>query len=414
MPFDESRLDSAERYRFSCMSPQTVKTTAVHSWKMMRQDYRKLDKKLKVQLALEATSMDSLAEMMLVFHQKQHVLDSMARVSGRDDLPASFYNTQRLVLNDCQASIVAIHELREKTGRDRSKPPEKRAERRAEARRVADINFECQESQRVQGCFYDNRHGVKVMGEELLAADAAVRDIIRMRMLPKSPYEDHMIAQMLGALSDEEKKLDPEKLSKEERENDLHRWNPEVDAEPGMSKTEEYTKLAKEIFLARIQEYNETWRKAEEHVDGLLAAKGLRPGMHFPYIGLPPVVKKAAQGDPEAIAEIKEAIVPRDKGERDFGRACRIIISLLVAFTCAWTCVSLIAGPSALAIVMSVDESGILLVEDEVVQQALSVHDATVRPKVDRLPFDSWHNSSWQRLPAPPNLFFFHIPASSG
>ena len=129
--------------------------------------------------------------------------------------------------------------------------------------------------------------------------------------------------------------------------------------------------LAQRRFLTRIQEYNEIWKKAEEHVDGLLAAKGLRPGMHFPYIGVPPVIKRASEGDPEAIAEIKETLAPHYQRDRDwgkpwaidnvrtplpvdhsgydFGKVFSVTVSLLLAFASVWMCLCLVVGPKNVA-----------------------------------------------------------------
>ncbi len=203
-----------------------------------------------------------------------------------------------------------------------------------------EIQYRNTESCRDQGYFYDTRHGIVQPGNNILSWEVAVRDIIRMRMLPKSPHEDYIIAQMLDALTEEEKKYNPEHLSKDTVETDLHTWDPKRFAVPGMTKYKE---------------------------ESLLAAKGLKPGMHFPYIGVPPVIRKAAEGDPEAIAEVKIAITSADQMEADwgkpwaidvtqkqpdfdptgmnFGKSLGYIVTLLLAFTSAWTCLCLVVGP---------------------------------------------------------------------
>jgi len=349
------------------LSPQTVHDTATEKWGLTPAEASKLYKKAMRKLALEATSIDSLGELMLTYRCQQNLLDQMARQQDRDDLPASFFNTQRHLLNDCRNTMVSIDTTRKEANRDKSKHPEKAKEREEEVKVIREIQYRNTESCRDQGYFYDCRHGIVQPGNNILSWETAVRDIIRMRMLPKSPHEDYMIAQMLDALTEEEKKYNPDHLSKETMETDLHTWDPKKFAVPGMTKYKEESLLAQRLFLERIQEYNKIWEEAEKHVDGLLAAKGLKPGMHFPYIGVPPVIRKAAEGDPEAIAEVKIAITSPDPQERDwgkpwaiditqeqpdfdptgmnFGKSLGYIVMMLLAFTSAWTCLCLVIGP---------------------------------------------------------------------
>jgi hypothetical protein len=367
----ETHLAKTRRLMVSGLSQQTLRTTATAIWGLSLDEVDQIEKKTKKGFALEATCLDTLGELMLTYRKQEQLYDEMTRQHKREDLPASFFNTQRLLLSDMRATCVSLDTTRTKAGRDCSKPPEKARERRRRRRESAAITFRHTESNRQQGYFYDNRHGIVQPGNNILSWEVAVRDIIRMRMLPKSQYEDYMIAQMLDALTEEEKKLNPETLSKEEVNTDLHRWDAEFHCEPGPTKYQEESLLAQRIFLERIQEYNKTWADAEKHVDGLLAARGMKLGMRFPYVGVPPVVKKAAEGDPAAIAEIKEAIKPDTQGEADWGRpwsidyskstflpdpsgynygkALSYIVTMLLAFTCSWTCLCLVVGPHALA-----------------------------------------------------------------
>ncbi len=367
MPHEETHLDKAKRMLTSGLSPQTVRTTATTLWDLSPDEADKLLKKTVRKLALEATAIDTLGELMLTYRCQQNLLDQMARQQHRDDLPASFFNTQRHLLNDCRNTMVSIDTTRKEAGRDKSKHPEKAKERAEEVEVYREIQYRNTESCRDQGYFYDTRHGIVQPGNNILSWEVAVRDIIRMRMLPKSPHEDYIIAQMLDALTEEEKKYNPDHLSKDTVETDLHTWDPKRFAVPGMTKYKEESLLAQRLFLERIQEYNKIWADAEKHVDGLLAAKGLKPGMHFPYIGVPPVIRKAAEGDPEAIAEVKIAITSADQMEADwgkpwaiditqkqplidptgmnFGKSLGYIVTLLLAFTSAWTCLCLVVGP---------------------------------------------------------------------
>ena len=394
MPPPANHFDQGRRFRTSGLSLETFRTTATQLWDMSSKDTERANRKIMTRFALDATTCDILGELMLKFRQQEEQIDSMSRQLKRDDLPASFYNTRRLLLSDATKTLMLLSDLREKEGRYRVETPETKVEKQEEYDRQVDIHQRATEAHRISGYFYDTRHGLLQPGNDLLGFDLAVRDIVRMRMLPKSPYEDHMIAKMFDALLDKEKGIDPESLSKEEHETDLERWTPEVFAGPGISKYEAYDKVAQAIFLERIQEYNRVWEEAEKHVDGLMAAKGIKPTVRHPFVGLPPVVRLAAKGDPDAINELQtiinntrlaatqsgasaetsvppvpprpvyspgegpgvragsnETLTPIDY-ERDFGKPCAILIALLLAFTSAWTCFTLIVGPTAIAHVM--------------------------------------------------------------
>ena len=227
MPHEESHLDKTLHMLTAGLSPQTVHTTATDKWGLSSTEANKLYKKAMRKLALEATAIDSLGELMLTYRCQQHLLDQMARQQDRDDLPASFFNTQRHLLNDCRNTMVSIDTTRKEASRDKSKSPEKSKERAKELRDYAEITFRHTEANRAQGYFYDSRHGIVQPGNNILSWETAVRDIIRMRMLPKSPHEDYIIAEMLDALTEEEKKYNPDHLSKNTVETDLHYLEPQ-------------------------------------------------------------------------------------------------------------------------------------------------------------------------------------------
>lgn len=361
MPATKAQQTQMRDYRIKGLNKRTIRATATQFWGLTPEEAGHEERRFHRDLALEATSMDILSELMLIYHQKCHIVDKMSRQVKNEDLPASFYNTQRLLLNDCEASLIHLAQMREKTGRDRSKPPEKAVERKKEEQRRAEIHFQTCESGRASGYFYDNAHGLTQPGNNLLSEQVAIRDVLRMRMLPKSQYEDYMIAQLLGALTEDEKKLDPETLSKEEVVTDLHTWDPMCHAIPGQTRYQEEERMAQLLFLKRVQEYNEVWAKAEKHVDGLLAMHQIQPGMRYPFVGLPPCVKKAAEGDPQAIAQLQIMVaaakqqtpeyVNQQVAEQSklFGleKVASMALALFLSFSTVWMCVLLMMTPQA-------------------------------------------------------------------
>ena len=361
MPATKAQQTQMRGYRIKGLDKHTIRATATQFWGLTPKETRREERRFNRDLALEATSMDILGELMLIYHQKCHIVDNMSRQAKNEDLPASFFNTQRLLLNDCESSLISIAEMREKTGRDRSKPPEKAVERKKEEKRLAEVNFETYESGRATGYFYDNAHGLMQPGNDLLSEQVAIRDVLRMRMLPKSQYEDYMIAQLLGALTEDEKKLDPETLSKEEVVTDLHTWDPMRHAIPGQTKYKEEEKLAQLFFLKRVQEYNEVWAKAEQHVDGLLVMHQIQPGMRYPFVGLPLCVKKAAEGDEQAIAQLQIMVAAAKQQTPEYvnqqvaehsklfnlEKITSAALALFLAFSTIWTCMLLIMTPQA-------------------------------------------------------------------
>src|SRR5450755_3052753 len=117
MPHEETHLDKTLRMLSAGLSPQTVHTTATDKWGLSPDEADKLHKKAMRKLALEATSIDTLGELMLTYHCQKHLADQMARQHTRDDLPASFFNTQRHLLNDCRDMMVSIGTMRKEDNR---------------------------------------------------------------------------------------------------------------------------------------------------------------------------------------------------------------------------------------------------------------------------------------------------------
>ena len=358
MPDKPERLSAYKRFLFGNISVTNSLLHATGMWGLKEPEAKAELAEVKRQYALEATTMDILGELMVIYHQQQFAIELMARNLKDENVTASYHNTHRLRLNDHIALLFRMSDMRDKQGRNRTECPEKEVDQANQYAETAKMNFTCQEAQARQGYFYDQAHGITQPGNNLLSEAVAIRDCIRMRMLPKSQYEDYMIAKLLGALTEDEQKLDPETLSKEELITDLHTWDPMEHAAPGQTQYHEHQKLAQIIFLERVQQYNKVYEKAAAHVDGLLDLHQIQPGMRFPFVGLPPVVKKAADGDPMAIVELQLMVAKakeqtpeyvskqaqENRNIMDFGKACTMGLALLLAFCSVWMCMTMVMG----------------------------------------------------------------------
>ncbi|MFT3883450.1 MAG: hypothetical protein QM703_27845 [Gemmatales bacterium] len=410
------RLSLFRRYLVQGYSTSTLIIQAKVLWGLSEEQARQELNEVKRQLALDATTMDILAELMIVYQQHQQGLEIMSRELKGENVTASFHNTHRMRLNDTKNIIISIGDYRDKAGRNRTECPEKEADLAKEKAENAKITWECAEYQAMQGYHYDHYHGMVQPGNNLPSMELAIRDCIRMRMLPKSQYEDFMILQLFNALTEDEKRIDPETLCKEEKMSALHNWDPNVHAEPGQTKYKLYEEMSRIIFLQRVQEYNDIYAKAAQHVDGLMDEKQIEPGMRFPFVGVPPIVKKAADGDKEAIAKLQsmvnrarmrspEAVAEEAEENRrnlDWGRASAIGLALLLAFCSVWMCGCMIFSPAMSSIVMPLEVTESLMVVDEVVEQTIYRQDAKKAKKAKKnTSHDSWRSSASWRFNSP-------------
>ncbi len=379
MPDKKERMSLYRRYLATGYTLNSLVVQAKVLWDISEEQARQELNELKRQLALEATTMDVLAELMIVLQQQQHGLEIMSRELKNDGVTASFHNTHRMRVNDSKNIVLCINDVREKAGRNRTECPEKEAEDAAKRAEYAKIQWESAEYQAMRGYHYDHYHGLVQPGNNLPSMELAIRDCIRMRMLPKSQYEDFMIMQLFNALTEDEKKIDPETLCKEEKMSALHNWDPNVHAEPGQTKYSLYQEMSRIIFLQRVQEYNDIYEKAAQHVDGLMDEKQIEPGMRFPFVGVPPIVKKAADGDKEAIAKLQtmvnrarsrspEAVKKQAEENRrnlDWGHASAIGLALLLAFCSVWMCGCMVFSPTLFAMTTPLDVCDAITLTDE-------------------------------------------------
>ena len=377
-----SRLSSIIRFLSGCVSPINVLNNSVNIWGQPEDEAKLELGEVKKEFALEATAMDVLAELMTLYKQQQFGIELISRKLKDENVTASMFNTHRMMTSNAGAMVLRIADYRDKNGRDRTECPEKQADLAKQKAENAQINWQSQEYQAVQGYHYDHALGLTQPGNNLPSMETAIRDCIRMRMLPKSQYEDFMIMQLFSALTEDEKKIDPETLCKEEKMTALHKWDPNVHAKPGQTKYKLYEEMSRIIFLQRVQEYNAIYEKAAQHVDGLMDEKQIEPGMRFPFVGVPPIVKKAADGDKEAIAKLQsmvnrarerspEAVGRKAEENRrnlDWGHACAVGLAILLAFCSVWMSACMILSPAMCELTMPLEVCDVLEMMDEVHQ----------------------------------------------
>jgi len=399
MPDKPERMSIYRRY---LATGYTINSLVVHAkalWGISEEEACNELNEVKRQYALEATTMDILGELMIILQQQQHGLEIMSRELKNEGVTASFHNTHRLRVNDTRNLVLCINDVREKAGRNRTECPEKEAENAAQRAENAKIMWESAEYQAMQGYHHDHYHGIVQPGNDLPSMETAIRDCIRMRMLPKSQYEDFMIMQLFNALTEDEKKIDPETLCKEEKMTALHNWDPNVHAKPGQTKYKLYEEMSRIIFLQRIQEYNSIYEKAAQHVDGLMDEKQIEPGMRFPFVGVPPIVKKAADGDKEAIAKLQsmvnlakarspEAVAKQAEENRrnlDWGHASAVGLALLLAFCSVWMSACMILSPTMCELAMPLNICHEITLTDEAVTTRPQAEEVTTRPQPEQV-----------------------------
>ena len=315
-------------------------------------------------LGFEASKIDVLAHQMLQIHRMNSIGDSMARRLKEDDLPASFYNAYRHVVKDTSTMLLTLDEQRIKENRKTFVSPEDEQAKLAEAQRWNHVQFAMSEREFQKGYFYEPRYGVVQPALDLKAEQVIERDIIRMRLLPKSPREDAIIADALLELEKEEaeNKAWYEKVNNIEVPSGVREFDPnayEESLEHINPRHNGYHSTAKRIYLERLQHYNSIWQKAEEKVEGLLEAVGIKIGFRHESVGLPKCVQKAAEGDADAISELKSAVAEmqanqskkkseaekKEQLERALSTPFHVqAMAIFLAFSSLWTCTTMVFG----------------------------------------------------------------------
>ena len=88
MPHAETHLDKTRRMLINGLCPLTIRTTATTIWGLSFEEADQLIKKTMKMLALEATALDTLGELMLTYRRQEHLYDQMTRQQTRVWSPA--------------------------------------------------------------------------------------------------------------------------------------------------------------------------------------------------------------------------------------------------------------------------------------------------------------------------------------
>lgn len=308
-------------------------------------------------LGFEASNLDILAHQMLQLHHMHNIGDAMARRLKEDDLPASFYNAYRHVVKDTSMLLLQLDEQRTKENRKTFLSPENQAVKDKEQQEYNHVNFAQMDRYTRKGYYYDPRHGIMIQSLDLPPEQVAEREIMRIRMLPKSPREDAIIADAMFELEKDE--ADYHKINNIETPTDIRDLDPDA-VENRSLRSDRYKEaclIARRVFLERLQNYNTIWQKAAEKVDGLLEAVGIKIGFRHESVGLPKCVQRAADGDVEAIKELRAAVAeinasqtkPKTFEEKEeelkkvLSTPFRVqAMAIFLAFSSLWTCTTLV------------------------------------------------------------------------
>jgi hypothetical protein len=307
MPLTPDQLRQAANFLFKGIAEDSLRETGRLLWALSPDEIKQLIQKLRYDSAQNVAHLDILGELGNNFRVQKYAIDKMSRQMSSDPQNAHYYNSFFRALRDNTDLLLKIDKQRDKEGRNLHKPPEKADADFIKRQEFAHISQQDMERARQLGYFLHPKFGVAVPDGDLSPDMIVCRDLVRMRMMPRSTYEDYIIMEELGLLKEEEKVENAEWLNDIKIPNRLEEFEVE-DLMPVATNYKEYNMLAKKIFLGRLQTYNDTWIKAEEYVEGLMKKFNIKLGQAHTFRGLPRQVRQAAAGDPEAIKELKEIV----------------------------------------------------------------------------------------------------------
>lgn len=344
---------------------RTVEKTATRNWNLSEQESAKLLRKAKRRLARDACRLDILGELMMSYNRQQATIDCMCRDLKKEGQPAHFFNTYRNVIRDSLQTLDKIDIQRKADNRNVFKTDEDKRAQDVENKRQSDIYFSSLEQNTRCGYFVNTTYGVCEQGIDLRPEQLAMRDFMRLRMMPKSPREDAIFADLFDAIvkdeAKEQKELQLEQINDQEVESDIRRMNPDEFSErfEGGKTSGSYKPLSamvRRLYLERLRNYSEIWANAEQNINGIMDVFGIKPGFRHDSFGLPPLVQLAAQGDKQAIATLKEELAQHKKVKvKEEGKVKEekvingagifsTVIPLLLAFAMYWPCLMLVFG----------------------------------------------------------------------
>lgn len=314
-----NRITQIEQLLAQSASEVVVRKTALESWGMSPRKFERALRKAKNRYARRGCAMDIIAELMITYDAVGHRLHLMAMEKDEAKKNASFHNTLRLHHQQRVAILKDIDHFRTAEDRNTFKDSERDAAREKELDHYKHVHFNSMDCEVRTGQYYDSDVGMTRNAFELNPTLLAQRDAARMRILPKSPREDSILAELLDAKLEPCDHFDPSTIDGTERPTDLGTLDPYEFSDFKYRKysagKEEIYRMARTIWLERLKHYNDTWCAAEKDITGVMDLFGIKLHVLHDSVGIPEPIKRALAGDVEAIADLKASVQAFRRGE---------------------------------------------------------------------------------------------------
>ncbi len=262
------RRSQIRSWLLQASSEEQILITLVKDHDLTRKQARRELMIVKRNLGRDATHLDILGELMVNYHQRAIQLSQATRKIAEGNQPASLHNTVHHLLVAQKNTILDIAKQRDLEKRNQFKPnddPELAKDIRIEQ---AANNFAEQEIMARTGRFYSHAARCWTIQDCLPPEDIAVRDILRMRFLPKSPYEEFILAEEYDAVLKEEADVNKEHLLNYPLEGDWYDYENNIhQVLEDIGDRDAYQRLARRVFIERLRYFNETRETAERKID---------------------------------------------------------------------------------------------------------------------------------------------------
>jgi len=249
-------------------SEEQILITLVKDQNLSRKQARRELLIVKRNLGRDATHLDILGELMVNYHQRAIQVSHTTRKIAEGNQPASLHNTVHHLLVAQKNTILDIAKQRDLEKRNQFKPnddPKVAADIRAEQNAT---NFAGMEHFARTGYFYYPGMKVCTIADCLPPEQIAKRDIIRMRFMPKSPYEDRILAEEYDAVFEEERTINKESLLNYPLEGDWYEYERVIqERSDQIGDRGTYERLARRVFIERLRNYYEHRETAEKQID---------------------------------------------------------------------------------------------------------------------------------------------------
>ncbi|HQR41428.1 MAG TPA: hypothetical protein PLX97_02065 [Gemmatales bacterium] len=314
-----NRVLQIEQLLAQAASEVVIRKTALDTWHMPPRMFERDLRRAKHRYARRACHLDIIAELMISYEVTCHRIHVMAMEKDESKKNASFHNAMRHLILQRISILKDIAHFRDAEDRNAFKDKERTADREKELDRYKHVHFTSMDSELRTGRYYDAEVGVTRNSFELNPNLIAERDAARMRILPKSPREDAILAEFLDTIVEPRDHFDPDKVDDTKRPTDIGTLNPYEFSDFHGCKysrnNEPLYHMARKIWLERLKHYNDTWCAAEKHITGVMDLFGIKLHVLHDSVGIPEPIKRALAGDTEAIADLKASVQAFRRGE---------------------------------------------------------------------------------------------------